>query len=157
MLVALVAVRSTGSEPVASPTLPPTVVRIDDLGGLVITGIGTGPDESANLERSDPEDDAGPYSVVVRRADGDLADATAVVTYPVHDLRLDDDEIRTNRSTGVSTATVLRPDGRVVVRGIGLSADELTAIADATSTVSGRPVINSTAVVASFTVVATGP
>ncbi|MFN0028770.1 MAG: hypothetical protein ACKV2O_16540 [Acidimicrobiales bacterium] len=127
------------------------------LGGMVIPA--AGPDQSypfTTLDRWDPEADRGPHSIVVRRTNGFLGDASAVVTYPGQDGGSLVNGRISVRSGGRLWLAAPGPAGRVVARAVGLSAEELTAIVAATTVVNGRPTIVPGPEVAGFTVVAEG-
>ena len=161
---ALLAVTGSGragdgsaTPPPAAPTsVPPAVLP---LGGLLITGAGVDASyRHATLDRSDAAAGRGPYAVVVRRVDGRLGTASAVVTYPVPDDVQGDGEVHTDYSTGTNLSTLVasRPGGRVLVRAAGLAAGEVVSIASVTSVVDGRPVVSASEAMVKYAVVATG-
>ncbi|MDO8390295.1 MAG: hypothetical protein Q7V57_07385 [Actinomycetota bacterium] len=157
MLTAIAMVRSKDAAPATAPVVPPRELTLSDLGGLGISI--AGPDQSyqySTLERADPDAATGAYSVVVRLNGGTLVDGNAIVTYPDPNSVIAEGEVHAREQGGVLTLIDLRPGGRVAVRGIGLTAEQVQAIADATVIVDGRPVVNPTAAIASFTVVAIG-
>lgn len=148
-LAGLAVLRSPETSPTISPPIP-----IETLGALAIDGP---PDSPATLERRNPSADTGPRSVVVRRDDGDLGFASAVVTYLSGETEPTDSTVVTDPSSGITTVSVLRPGGRVVVRGTSLSDEELVAIAVATTIESGQPVVIISPSLESFAVVADSP
>jgi hypothetical protein len=136
-------------------TLPaPADVALEDIGGLLI-GDATS-DQSyqhGTLARVDPEAAEGPQAVVVRDRDGNIADRTAVVIYETGAPPAEP-TFRTNPRTDVITFVDDREEGRIVVRGIGLSEDDITAIADSTTIVDGQPVVTNTPELANFEITA---
>jgi hypothetical protein len=90
--------------------------------------------------------------------DGDLGAGNAVITAPVAVGLQSDSNVHTTSSSGASLSTLVmsRPGGRVLVRGVGLDADEVTAIANATQVVDGRPFVSLPASMYKYTVVAIG-
>ena len=158
-LLAVTTIRSTDDGTNAGSSNPPAEIPVNSIGGLVISGAGA--DRSYphfNLERSDPDASSGPYAVVVRRVDGRLGAASAVITYPIPDDLQADGKVHTDSSSGVnlSTLVALRPGGRILVRSASLEADEVTAIANATEIVDGRPVVSLPESMAKYAVIAVG-
>lgn len=159
-LVAVTRIRSAGDGTAAVPSKSPAEVAVDSIGGLVISDAGV--DRSYphfNLERSDPDARSGPYAVVVRRVDGQLGAGSAVITYPVTADLQADGKVHTDSSSGTNLSTLVasRPGGRILVRGASLDADEVTAIANATGIVDGRPVVSLPESMANYAVIARGP
>lgn len=139
---------------------PPTELAIEDVGGLVIVDAGNDQSYANNtLERVDPDTgtENGPYVVVIRHRSGSLVDKTAVITYQPRTTTTGDQGLVRNASTGVSALTVVRGADQVVVRALGLSADQVTAIADATQIVDARLLVNQSPELADFVIVAAGP
>ncbi len=158
-LLAVTTLRSTDEGTRAGSSKPPAEIPVDSIGGLVISGAGG--DRSYphfTLERSDPDASSGPYAVVVRRVDGQLGAASAVVTYPVPDDLQADGKVHTDSSSGVSLSTLVtsRPGGRILVRSASLGADEVTAIANETGIVDGRPLVSLPESMGKYAVVAMG-
>lgn len=144
-MTVVVRARSHGDELAVRSSTSPSEVRVQSLGGLVITGQGADlVSRRGTLERSDPDAPTGPRTAIVRRIGGSLGAASAAVTYPVVDVPQADGELHTYQLDGmtVSVLVVSRPGGRVVVRSATLGANELTAIADATSVIDGRPEVS---------------
>ena len=130
-LLAVTIIRSADDAKTAA-TNPPTEVAVGPIGGLSISGAGvSGSYPPTKLVRSDPAAASGAYAVVVRRVDGDLGADNAVITYPVAD----------GLQSGSNALVMSRPGGRILVRSVGLDADEVTAIANATQVVDGRPIV----------------
>ncbi|MGZ4700157.1 MAG: hypothetical protein ACXV98_03010 [Ilumatobacteraceae bacterium] len=157
-LSAVTRIRSTGDGTADVPSTPPAEVAASSIGGLVISGAGAdGSYPHFNLERSDPNARSGPYAVVIRRADGQLGADSAVITYPVAADLQADGKVHTNSSSGTKLSTLVAslPGGRILVRSASLDADEVTAIADATRIVDGRPVVSLPESMAKFVVIAT--
>lgn len=148
-LLAVATIRPASDGTKAASNEPPAEVPISSVGGLVISGAGVdGSYPQTGLERSDPDAGSGPYAVVVRRVDGQLGAASAVITYPVAD--------DLSSGTNLSTLLVSRPGGRIRVRSVSLDADEVTAIANATEVIDGRPVVSLPASMDKYAVVAVG-
>lgn len=126
-------------------------------GGLAIASVGSINEsyQHSTLVRSDPEAASGPYSVVVRRVDGSLGSASAVVTYTAGKTGAEE-EIVTNPSTGVSTLSTPTTGGRIQVRGVSLSNNEVRAVAMAATIIDGSPVVDLPASLDMFSVVAEG-
>ena len=138
---------------------PPAQVPVQSLGGLTVNDPGADASyQRFGLDRSDPDAGSSPQAVVVRRRDGHLGTASAVVTYPVIGVQQQDGQITTTRSNGtdLSALTVTRPGGRILVRAVALTDAEIVAIANATDILNGRPVVTPPTSTADFALVATG-
>jgi hypothetical protein len=110
------------------------------LPGIEIGGAKLG----GTLERSDPQAASGPWTVVVRTADGSLGHHSAVVSYPVD-----------ARARSSSPTEVVWPLGAGFARVRGdLGQAALGAIVRATSVVAGHPRVDAPA---GLHVVSTGP
>lgn len=130
---------------------------MDLSGGITIDS--AGPNVSythATLERSDPGAVAGAHSVVVRRLDGHLGSASAVVTFEAEGTA-DEERMEENSSTGAITFEAPIGNGRIRVRGVSLRSDEIRAIALATTIVDGRPVVDLPPSLETFSISAAGP
>ena len=156
-LGAVVSQRSSGSSSTNSVTTPVVEADIARIGGMIVADVPAEVLVRSTLDRADLGNASGPQSIVVRRLDGSLSEGSAVVSFPVDDSAVRDGAIEMNTSTGALTLSSRRADGHLVVRGVGLSRDEVLAIADATVIVNGRPVFGSTAALPDFEVVAVGP
>lgn len=126
-------------------------VVVDPVAGLVVDRVGIG----GTLERCDRTATGGPWTVVVRRADGSLGSHGAVVTFPVA-------APTAARTVNVDGATGMAASGMVVwpvagayarIRG-DLDEAELVAIAARTSVVAVRPVVRPPV---GYVVVSSGP
>jgi len=148
-LAGLAVLRSSETSPTISPPIP-----IETLGALSIDGP---PDADTTVERRNSAADTDPRSVVVRRNDGDLGFASAVVTYLSDETGPADRTVVTDSSSGITTVSVLRSGGRLVVRGTSLSDEELVAVAAATTIENGQPVVTPSPSLESFAVVADSP
>ena len=136
---------------------PPVAVDMESLGGLMIIGAGTDLfDRRTTIERVDSFASSGPYAVVVRRVDGRLGAASAVITHPAPDGVRVDGEVHVASSSGtlLSALVIVRPGGTIVVRASTLTADQVMALAAATSVVDGRPVVSLPASMRNYAVVA---
>jgi len=151
----VVAQRSDVDGNITESSIAPAASRIDLPGGLVIdAGASDQPHDYSTLDRVHPDVTDGPYSLVVRRTDGGLGFASAVVTYPVGDVGVADGNISSDPQTGVDTVSKLRSGGRIVVRAASLDTDELLALADAIEVVDGKPTFISSPALDGFAVVA---
>lgn len=153
-VVATLSLRSGGDSIVASTA--PAPVDIAQLGGLVVSDLPAELYVRGTAERSDPAATDGPQSIVVRRADGGINDGTAVVTFPAQGVIPADDVIETRPSTGAMTLALTQSAGRLVVRGVGLTTDEIRAIAEAIEIVNDRPVFDPESDSSEFEVLAAG-
>ena len=109
------------------------------IGGLALGGQRI----QTTLTRSDPTAVSGPWTVVVRGADGSLGRDGAVVTYPAHtkDATNNGAPIRVGSATGISgRGFILWPlgNGQARIRG-DLPKTDLVHIAELTTVVAGRP------------------
>lgn len=107
-------------------------------GGLALHG-----DPDGYLTRSDSAAMNGPWTVVVRRADGSLGQHGAVVTYPATTSDLPDaqEPVRVAAVTGsAGRGFILWPlgNGRARIRG-DLPPGDLLRIAELTTLKAGRP------------------
>lgn len=155
-LGAAAVVRSTpGDDRIATAVdLQPVPVDVARLGGLVLTGAGSDISfRAGTLERKDAAAADGAWAVVLRRDGGDLVDGTVVVTYPWSWIPGPDGEVIATESAGVLQTRLTRwlgpdgrqqfgPDGRLQFAALGVSADELTQLADAVTVDGDRPVFH---------------
>ncbi len=156
IIASIIETPSSSVGPQRTPPLP-TDIAVEDVGGLVIGDASSNQSyQQATLERVDPNAADGPQAIVVRDGTGTIADRTAVVTYEAG-VQSAEPSFRANPSTNVITFTDALADGRIVVQALGLSEDEIAAIADSTTIVDGQPFVTSTPELANFTMVAAGP
>jgi hypothetical protein len=126
---------------------------LPDLGGLALGG-----PRGSYLTRNDPTAVIGPWTVVVRRADGSLGRYGAVVTYPAptNDAPNTGASIRVGSVSGISgPGFILWPlgNGQARVRG-DLPQADLVHIAELTTVVAGQPQVRPPA---GFRVIARAP
>ncbi len=112
---------------------------LPDIGGLALGGQPI----TTSLTRSDPTAVNGPWTVVVRRADGSLGRYGAVVTYPAptNDGAITGAPIRVGSASGISgPGFILWPlgNGQARIRG-DLPQADLVHIAELTTVVAGQP------------------
>jgi hypothetical protein len=127
---------------------------LPDIGGLALGGQPI----TNSLTRSDPTAVNGPWTVVVRRADGSLGRYGAVVTYPAptNDAANTGATIRVGSASGISgPGFILWPlgNGHARIRG-DLPQADLVHIAELTTVVAGRPQVRPPA---GFRVIARAP
>ena len=134
---------TTVSEPTPSDSLTTPSIRVEtalpDIGGLALGGQPI----TTSLTRSDPTAVNGPWTVVVRRADGSLGRHGAVVTYPAptNDAAITGAPIRIGSATGISgPGFLLWPlgNGQARIRG-DLPQADLVHIEERTTVVAGQP------------------
>ena len=148
---------TTVSEPTPSDSLTTPSIRVETalpaIGGLTLGG-----PRGSYLTRNDPTAVIGPWTVVVRRADGSLGRYGAVVTYPAPT----NDGASTGATTRVGSASgisgrgfILWPlgNGQARIRG-DLPQADLVHIAELTRVVAGRPRVRPPA---GFRVIARAP
>ena len=126
---------------------------LPDIGGLALGG-----PRGSYLTRSDPTAVNGPWTVVVRRADGSLGRYGAVVTYPAppNDAANTGAPIRVGSATGISRPGFILwrlGNGQARIRG-DLPQADLVHIAELTTVVAGRPQVRPPA---GFRVIARAP
>lgn len=153
-VVATISPRPGGYSIVASTAPPPA--DIGQLGGLDVPDLPPELYVRSTIERSDPAAADGPQSIVVRRVGGTITNGTAVVTFPAQGIVPADDVIETRPLTGAMTIAMTQSAGRLVVRGVGLTTDEVRAIAQAIEIDDGRPVFDPGSNLSEFEVVAAG-
>jgi hypothetical protein len=105
-------------------------VQEEALGGLVIADRAN--DRSYRqftLNRSEDPTSRGPYSVVVRRANGNLGSGSAVVTFPVPVELQQPAEVGQSIPPVIFSIVVERTGGSVSVRSANLDGPQLRAIA----------------------------
>ncbi|NJC72655.1 hypothetical protein HC031_23470 [Planosporangium thailandense] len=129
----------------------------DQVAALVVDRLGYG--GASTLERCDRTATDGPWTVVVRRADGSLGRHGAVVTFPVPaPVPARTVKVGTASGTAPGTAaagTVVWPVGGAYARVRGdLAEADLVAIAARTTVAAGRPVVDPPN---GYVVVSTGP
>jgi hypothetical protein len=133
---------ATVSEPTPSDSLTTPSIRVETA-LPAIGGVALGGPRGSYLTRSDPTAVIGPWTVVVRRADGSLGRYGAVVTYPVrtNDAANTEPSIRVGSASGISgPGFILWPlgNGQARIRG-DLPQADLVHIAELTTVVAGRP------------------
>jgi len=148
---------TTVSEPTPTDSLTTPSIRVETtlpaIGGLALAG-----PRGSYLTRNDPTAVIGPWTVVVRRADGSLGRYGAVVTYPVrtNDAANTGASIRVGSASGISgPGFILWPlgNGQARIRG-DLPQADLVHIAALTTVVAGRPQVRPPA---GFRVIARAP
>jgi len=127
--------------------------------GLLIAGARpglAGPRLGATLERRDRTVTQGPWTVVVRRADGSLGRHSAVITFPVPGPGAGEPVVVGGAPGRLAGGTLTWPvaGGYARLRG-DLSRAESMAVAAATTVTAGRPAV--TRPPAGFTAVWSGP
>jgi hypothetical protein len=139
--------------PIGSAPCTTATQSADSIAALVVDpdhlGLGR------TLERRDADAENGPWTAVVRRLDGSLGVHGAVVTFPV-ETPLPGRRVNVNGVAGTAVErTVQWPvsGSHARVRG-DLSEAELLSIAEATSVINGRPVVQA---IEGLKVVSTGP
>ena len=134
---------TTVSDPTPTGSLTTPSIRVETalpaIGGLALGGQPI----ATSLTRSDPTAVNGPWTVVVRRADGSLGRYGAVVTYPAptNDAANTGAPIRVGSASGISgPGFILWPlgNGQARIRG-DLPQADLVHIAELTTVVAGRP------------------
>ena len=148
---------TTVSDPTPTDSLTTPSIRVETalpaIGGLALRG-----QRGSYLTRSDPTAVIGPWTVVVRRADGSLGRYGAVVTYPAptNDAANTGAPIRVGSASGISgPGFILWPigNGQARIRG-DLPQADLVHIAELTTVVAGRPQVRPPA---GFRVIARAP
>ena len=148
---------ATVSEPTSSDSLTTPSIRVETalpaIGGLALGG-----SRGGYVTRNDPTAVTGPWTVVVRRADGSLGRYGAVVTYPAptNDAPNTGASIRVGSVSGISgPGFILWPlgNGQARIRG-DLPQADLVHIAELTTVVAGQPQV---APPAGFRVIARAP
>ena len=148
---------ATVSEPTPSDSLTTPSIRVETA-LPAIGGVALGGPRGSYLTRSDPTAVIGPWTVVVRRADGSLGRYGAVVTYPVrtNDAPNTGASIRVGSVSGISgPGFILWPlgNGQARIRG-DLPQADLVHVAELTTVVAGRPQVRPPA---GFRVIARAP
>ena len=134
--------RATGPV-VTGPTCSPRSAGPAIVGPPVALVIGCAREPGSGLDRRDRGAAQGPWTVVVRRADGSLGRNSAVITFPV---------AAAPPATVPGTRVWALAGAHARIHG-DLSEGELTAIADRVRVVRGRPVLDAPA---GYTAVSTG-